>query len=221
MTDALFSGCIVHPDRYAPKWNMSPSGTDEDLHLKLVLAAQQFQVSQFPNRIQPVPRLGILQALAGDEPKEEVGEIICKRVFGRHIFSLEVPSADQKRIRIPTYFFDKQGKVFGVMLTVGIDGDDIAVPQLVCPVESRSYACAFAHIDGVGDDIYVGITGPEKLARAVCGAVIDDKDRVALDSQTIQYSGKLPDVIVGRNGYDDFFVHRGLEKGDSELIVGD
>ena len=110
--------------------------------------------------------------------KPEVGEAVGELALAGHICISKLPAADYQRLRMNVVSTQQNRDIFGIMLSVTIDGQGEIIAQFDGFSETRNECCPLASVLRMADDSN-GKIEPVEYSECVVGAAIHHDDDVA------------------------------------------
>ena len=104
-------------------------------------------------RIKPHACLRVRQMNRRLQGEPEVREAVGKLALARHVRVGERTTADDECLRMDVVCAQEYGNIFGVMLSVGINGQSEIIPQFHGFAKTRDECGAFAFVFRMTDDV--------------------------------------------------------------------
>ena len=151
MTNSLLLLRIKHPYRNRHKRHIMPSRKDEQFQFRFVTAGKNIQAIEFFQRINAHTSLSVRQRDGCLQTEPEIGEAVSEPAFARHVLIRELTTSNYHGIRMNVVRTHQKWYVFGVMLSIRINGKGVIKTHVDCFSETRNERSSFALVAGMCD----------------------------------------------------------------------
>ena len=198
MADTLLLRRIIDTDRHRYQLHIVPRGKNQQLQFRLIAARQYIQSVQFVQRIDAHTGLRIRQVDGGLQTKPEIGEAVGKLVLARHVLVRKLTTTDYQCARMDIQRTEQERYIFGIMLSVCIEGQRIVKAHLDGFAKSCRQRPTLAFVAGIRDYGNGKIQRLEPRQCIVGTTVVHHDNIVQLVMRTTHNIHDGTGIVIGR-----------------------
>ena len=204
MTHPLLPRRVIHVDGRRHQLHAVPGGKHQQFQFCLVAGGEQTQTVQFPQRIEPVARLRVVEPATRLHPQPEIRETVGKTTALRPFRSIHPSAAQNQRPWMLLIGLQHRGDVLRIVLTVAVQRDGIGKSHLQSLAEARLQRSTLTSVPVECHHRQALLCeAVEDAGRSVSAAVVHHDHIATLIQRSSHHTTDGSAVVIRRNHHTD------------------